>query len=84
VMAINLLLNITSTLYYEYYFVSDLVYNTYFYPAATISFLVLMYMITISKKGSSFGFKSSSNSVIISILCRRYADFMRIHNGRTL
>lgn len=79
VMAINLLLNITSTLYYEYYFVSDLVYNTYFYPAATISFLVLIYMITISKKGLPFGFKPSNNSIISRVLRLRHDDFMRIY-----
>lgn len=84
VMAINLLLNAASTLYYEYYFVGEIVYNTFFYPAAAVSFLVLTYMITISKKGLPFGFKSSNNNIISHILCLRYVDFMRIYRRGSL
>ena len=83
VLAMNILLNVTCSMYFVYQFIPESVYNAYYYGAVTITIWVLIYMIIIQRKAAVFG-GNSSHSSIINVLCWRYADARRVFNGRSL
>ena len=81
-IALNILLNVTVSLYYVYDFIPVIVYNLYKYPAGLISILVLIYMALLTKKGANVGCRSNSESFLCRILWMRYARARMLYRGR--
>lgn len=83
VLAMNVLLNVTCSIYFVYQFIPESVYNAYYYGAVTITIWVLIYMIIIQRKAAAFG-SYTGHSSIINVFCWRYATAKRVLSGRLL